>query len=129
MTKYLILLILLIPSLSFAGEDWTTQDKLLFGGVCLAQFADGIATQRHLKENSNNYIHSYWSWKYGTDRPSSTRLWAVKLGELGLAYLIADNLPKEYTFRVFNHKFSIDLRQSFLISAGGLLIGCTVYTW
>lgn len=93
--KYLIFIIILIPSICFAG-DFDRTDKILFTGLCVAQVFDGMTTAAHLDRHPDNYIVDTWAWKYGTDRPSPARLWGVKAVELGLAYFIAQKLDDPY---------------------------------
>jgi len=104
----LILIILLIPSIVFAG-DFDKTDKALFTSVVALQIIDGLTTIDGLK--NGNHMSSDWAWKYGTNRPSSGRMWGVKALELGGAYIISKNLPSKW-------------RKGFLIAVDSLLFFC-----
>ncbi|MHA1304987.1 MAG: hypothetical protein ACTSPI_14920, partial [Candidatus Heimdallarchaeaceae archaeon] len=106
--KLLYILVLMLLLTSCVHSKWSTMDKALYTGVIIAQVADGITTQNWLAKNPHNYISPPWERKYGTQRPSPTRLWLVKTGELGLCYVVADQLPNS-------------LRKLFLIGVGSLL--------
>lgn len=103
-----IIFIILFPSICFAG-DFDNTDKALFTGLCAAQIFDGMTTAAHLDDGE--HIMDTWAWKYGTNKPSSARLWGVKAAELGLAYVIAKNLDGKY-------------RKTFLIGTTALLLYC-----
>lgn len=104
----LIIISLLIPSLSFAG-DFSKKDKILFGSVCALQVIDGLTTANMLKNGS--VITKDWAWKYGTNRPSSGRMWGIKALELGGAYVVAKQLPPKW-------------RKGFFIAVDSLLFFC-----
>ena len=108
--KYSLILIL-IPINCFHFDKWNRADKTLFGTVATLQIIDGLNTNYLLGESEQNYIHDTWSWKYGTQRPSSEHLWAVKAIETVGAYYIADALPSTY-------------RKPFLFGIDAILIGC-----
>ena len=109
MKKVLLsLLIILIPSLCFAG-DFSKADRALFGTVVLFQVVDGLTTADMLKDGS--VMSSDWDWKYQTNRPSAGRLWGVKALELGGAYIVARNLPPAW-------------RKGFFIAVDVLLLYC-----
>jgi len=91
-----LLLPLLMVLVVGCAHDWTRTEKVMFGAVCAAQIADGIATQNHLNDNPNNYIYDEWAWKYGSNRPSDGALWAVKAAEVGIVYVIASMLPHDH---------------------------------
>ena len=86
----LSILIILIPSMCLAG-DFSKSDKALFGTVVLFQVVDGLTIADMLSDGST--ISNDWAWKYGTDRPSTSRMWGVKALELGIGYVVARNLP------------------------------------
>ena len=106
--KYLIFILIFLPSMVFAFDD---TDKALFGTVIAAQVFDGMTTAAALSEHSDNGIYDVWSWKYGTSRPSPARMWGVKTVEIGLAYVVAKQLPSDW-------------RKVFLTTTAMLLIGC-----
>ena len=103
-----LLIILLFPALVFAG-DFDKTDKALFGTVCFMQIADGLTTMSLQKDNI--YISDNWSWKYGTNSPSSERMWLVKGTELVGGYYVAKWLPDKY-------------RKVFLFGVNMLLLSC-----
>ena len=109
MKKVLLsLLIILIPSLCFAG-DFSKSNRALFGTVVLLQVVDGLTTADMLKDGS--VMSGDWAWKYGTDRPSTSRMWGVKALELGIGYVVARNLPPAW-------------RKGFFIAVDVLLLYC-----
>lgn len=68
-------------------------DKYLFTALTTAQITDGLTTIDGLKRGGK--ISEKWAWKYGSDRPSDTRIWVTKTAELGLAYVVANELPSK----------------------------------
>ena len=109
MQKILIsILIILVPSLCFAG-DFSKTDRAMFGTVVFLQVVDGLTTADML--NDGSVISNDWAWKYGTDRPSTSRMWGVKALEIGVGYVVAKNLPPAW-------------RKGFFIAVDCLLLYC-----
>ena len=93
-----IILLILGISISLPGcahrEPWSKTDKVLFATVVASQAADYVHTKNSLDDGA--YIMDAWAWKYGTRYPSDGRLAAVKAAELGIAYVVADQLPSKW---------------------------------
>lgn len=110
MNRFLLLL-LLIPALAQAdGFDQTEQ--IAFGLIVLAQTFDGLTTAASLRDE-DTFISEDWAWKYGTNRPSPTRLWTTKGVELVLIYGLSRVLPRE-------------LRKPFMFITVGFLTSCAL---
>ena len=89
----IIALIFLFPSIANGFDDI---DRQLFVAVISAQVFDGMATASSLNEHPDSKIYDIWNWKYGAERPSPARLWGVKAAEIGIAYIVAKQLPSKY---------------------------------
>lgn len=100
MKKFLIVLSMLVSltGTTFAGESYDKHDKALFTTVVLCQIADGLTTDYDLQRG--NHIDGAWAWKYGTNTPSTGRMWGVKAAELVGAYYVGKLLPRKWR-RVF----------------------------
>jgi len=107
--KYLILFVLLIPNLCFAG-DWDKTDKYLYGSLLVLNTLDylqtkqiiiphnGIGELNPVIKNNPKYITSYF------------------VGCALLGYLIADRLSPEK-------------RKTFLIISNSIEIGCVAHNY
>ena len=93
-------------------DPWSKTDTALFVTVAASQAADYVHTKNFLDDG--DYIMDAWAWKYGTPYPSDGRLAAVKLAELGIAYIVADQLPSKW-------------RKVFLTVASALLLYHVIY--
>ena len=110
-TVIIIACLLMAPGIVKAGSFDPT-DKALFATVVVAQVFDGLTTAAHLDDPRND-IYDIWNWKYGTNRPSASRMWTTKAAEIGIAYGVARILPDKY-------------RKVFLVGTATLLFSCGV---
>ena len=106
----LALLFLLFSCAS--SQKWTKTNKEMYATVCILQVADGLETRGFIKRGG--HVKDMWNWKYGNDsKPSSAKLWGVKAAELGLCYMVVDQMRPEY-------------RNVFLTGVAALLSYCFV---
>ena len=103
--------ILLLPTLVQA-EEFDQTEQIAFGLIVLAQTFDGLTTAASLRDMDTT-ITEDWAWKYGTNRPSPSRLWVTKGVELILIYGFSKMLPRE-------------LRKPFMFMTVGFLTSCAV---
>ncbi len=110
-----LLLALLVLVSGCAGKlKWSTHSKIVYSAVVAAQIGDGLTTIHNL-EDPENKICENWQWKYfGKERPSAERIWVTKTMELGVCWLIADQIGNE------------TWRNAFLWGIAGLLAYCAV---
>ena len=109
--KPAILAILLIFPALVSAEPFDTADRALFATVIVAQVFDGMTTAAGLSSHPESDIYDIWNWKYGTSRPSASRMWTTKAVEVGIAYGVARMLPGKY-------------RKLFLGGTAALLFSC-----
>jgi len=107
-----VFMLLLIAPLAWSFDSsFDHMDKMLFTGLAVAQVTDGLTTIDNLK--NGHKINGLWEWKYGSSRPSDTRIWVTKAAEVGIAYIVAN-------------KLSSKPRKVFLLGATALLLYCGI---
>ena len=109
-TTYLaVAIITCLCVVGYATTPYSKADKALYGTVAALQVVDGLTTVDLL--SGGMPICDTWAWKYGTNRPSASKMWLVKSAELGGAYVVGRYLPPVW-------------RKAFFIGVDMLLMGC-----
>ena len=108
-TCFAVVIIACLYMTGCASTPYSKADKALFGTVATLQIVDGLTTVDLL--SGGMPICDTWAWKYGTNRPSASKMWLVKSAELGGAYVIGRYLPQAW-------------RKGFFLAVDALLFSC-----